>query len=148
VLISCEMCTNAGQFGQAIGQASEGEVRRGHQPGITCRYVSMYMGARNAQVDVIIAHTSASIVRMDTRTVYVGPDFCSNIGRAFWTCGIIICLPILIVCCCTSLSPTVSLAGFWTIMQQLANHMMAPDFAMTPSYGWQAVAFLSKKQLG
>ncbi len=66
------MCTNAGQFGQAIGQASEGEVRRGHQPGITCRYVSMYMGARNAQVDVIIAHTSASIVRMDTRTVYVG----------------------------------------------------------------------------
>ena len=32
----------------------------------------MHMGARNAQVDVIIAHTSASIVHMDTKTCVHG----------------------------------------------------------------------------
>jgi len=43
---------------------------------------------------------------------------------------------------------TVSLAAFWTRMQQLANHMMVSLQSLEPSYGWQAVALLSKNQLG
>ena len=52
-------------------------------------------------------------------------DFCSNTGRAFCICGTVICVPILIGCCCTSLSPTVSLAAFVEVaLERLQTTMM------------------------
>lgn len=51
------------------------------------------------------------------------PDFCSNTERAFCVWGAIVCVPVLIVCCRTNLSPTVSLATIVpSQFRKLANH--------------------------
>jgi len=79
----------------------------------------MHMGAKIVHTDVRIAHMSVRTVTMDTKTSARGcPTFAAtqNVRLAF--------VQVLSVYsfCCTCLSPTVSLAAFWTRMQQLADH--------------------------
>ena len=84
----------------------------------------MLMGARIAHNDARHAHMGVRIEHMDTRTVCVGARLLAAIQDLLFAIrGTVLSAPILTVCCCTSLSPTVTLSAF-VVVESLQTTMM------------------------